>query len=142
MKASEFLENARCLPSLIESTYEMIERLTPPKSTLNNNGNGKNSYRENTEQDKQIRRYELKKKAEDYADKLLVYRSCLVNLVTEGTISPRSKMIIQQRYILVKPWKEIAAFADLSEAQIKRMNEDAVAEVATQPDFWCHAPKI
>ena len=140
MRATEFLNNMRELNALISSTREMIDR-------LNNVGGfsgigGKCSVRTNTETDKQIKRYELGARLNGYIDDLLIYHDAAVKMIREGHISPKSKIIIIQRYMLGKQWCEVAAFMQITEQRAKQLNGTTIAEVATQPEFWANLPKI
>ena len=72
MKATEFLNNMRELNTLINSTKEMLDKLTYV-SVFNTNNGGKCSVRANTEGDKNIKRYELRERLNGYIDDLLIY---------------------------------------------------------------------
>ena len=115
------------------------------KLTYNSNigsSSGKCSVRTNNETDKQIKRYELGARLNGYIDDLLIYHDAAVKMIREGHLSPKSKIIILQRYMLGKPWCEVAKFMDIAEESAKRLNNNCIADVACNSQFWKDLPKI
>lgn len=124
MNATEFLLNARDLNRLIDSTQETLENLTPPRSQLSGRVVGAASVRENKEPAKQVRRHELEEKLEKYMESLFDYKEALVRILTSSDLTPREKIIVEQRYMLSRTWKEIAAYMDYDVDYIKKLDKD------------------
>ena len=130
--AKEFLDNARDLNRLIGSTQESIDSLTPPKC-----GIGAGSHASgNTEPDKQVRRYELEQNLVSYMESLLDYNEALVEILNSGEFTPREKIIIQQRYIIGKSWKEIADYMDRSVDYIRKLDNRLKQKLEGKPKYW------
>lgn len=136
MTAKQFLDNARDLNLHIQSTQETLDRLTPPKSQLSGTAVKSSSVQENREPDRQFRRYELAERLEKYIAQLFDYKEALVRLLTSSDLSTKEKTLIEQRYMLNKTWKEIAAFMDYTEAHVKRIDADIRAKLESKTYYW------
>lgn len=137
MTATEFLNNARDLNLHIESTQETLERLTPPRSQLSGIAtSGKTSVHENKEPERQLRRHELAEKLEKYIDELFDYKEALVRLLTSSDLTPKEKTLVEQRYMLMKTWKEIAAFMDYTETHVKRIDAEIREKLESKTYYW------
>lgn len=134
--AREFLENARRLNKLVESTIEILESLSDVHAIAPREG-GKSGKNEDGEVNKAIRRAELEEKLSEYIDRLWDYKEALVEITTDDTISYTSRTLIQQRYILGKEWKQVAIFLDYEISYTKgELNKKAIKEVEKFDGRW------
>lgn len=136
MTAKQFLDNARDLNLHIESTQETLDRLTPPKAQLSGTSVKSSSVQENREPDRQLRRFELAGRLEAYIVQLFDYKEALVRLLTSSDLTPKEKTLLEQRYILNKTWKEIAAFMDYTEAHVKRIDAGIREKLESKTYYW------
>lgn len=135
MTAKEFLEEARRLENLIESTVEMLDRLSNIQSVQIRVSGGSNS--KSGEIKKALQRVEVEERLTKYITELEKYRKALANLITDKGISYLSKIIIQQRYFLNKTWKEVAGFIKYDVNYTKReLNEELINEVEKRREVW------
>lgn len=136
MTAREFLENARRLNRLIESTKETLESVSDVHATAPTEG-GRGGSRENSEQNKAIRRIEIADRLSEYMDYLWACREALIRVTTDHEISHISRVLIQQRYMLDKSWKEVADFLGYDCTYTKKdLNEEAINEVGKRKELW------
>lgn len=134
--AREFLENARRLNCLIESTRETLESLSDIHAIAPREG-GKSRLNENSEENKAIRRAELEEKLAEYIEYLWDYKEALIQITTADSISLLSRTLIQQRYMLRKSWKQVAKFLDYEWCYTKRdLNQEAIKEVEKFDGLW------
>lgn len=135
MTAKEFLEEARRLENLIESTVEMLDRLSNIQSVQIKVSTGSGS--KSGEIKKALQRVEVEERLTKYITELEKYRKALANLITDKEISYLSKIIIQQRYFLNKTWKEVAGFIKYDVNYTKReLNEELINEVEKRREVW------
>ena len=135
MTAKEFLEEARRLENLIESTVETLDRLSNIQSVQIRASGGSNS--KCGEIKKALQRVEVEERLTKYITELEKYRKALANLITDKEISYLSKIIIQQRYFLNKTWKEVAGFIKYDVNYTKReLNEELINEVEKRREVW------
>lgn len=135
MTAKEFLEEARRLENLIESTVEMLDRLSNIQSVQIKVSAGSGS--KSGEIKKALQRVEVEERLTKYITELEKYRKALANLITDKEISYLSKIIIQQRYFLNKTWKEVAGFIKYDVNYTKReLNEELINEVEKRREVW------
>ena len=137
MTAREFLNNARILQLRILSATETLESLREPSAVVGKERGGKCSVRENKETDKQLRRLDLEEKLSQYIEDLLQCKDAIFRLTTESPISNLSKTLIEQRYVLCRSWKEVAAFMEYSLSYVKRvLDKEAIAEAENCKESW------
>lgn len=137
-RVSEFLSNVQTLNYLIQSTAESIESMTYPNSL---GGSGSHSN-DNKETDKQIKRAELQERLTGYMESLFDYKEALVRLITESSLKPKLKTLLEQKYILNKPHKLIADTLNYTVDYIKRLDGDLRAALVEIPTYWNYLPKI
>ncbi len=134
--AREFLENARRLNRLIQSTEETLESLSDIHAVAPREG-GKSGKNTDGEVNKAIRRAELQDKLAEYMEHLWHYKAALVEITTHSSISYISRTLIQQRYMLSKSWKQVARFLDYELYYTKReLNKEAIEEVEKFNGLW------
>lgn len=137
MTAEEFLRKARKIGLLIQSTQEVIDSLLSPKCTLNTSGTGHCSTRENNTESKYIKCSEEVEKVEAYKKELYAYRHALVKIITSPDVSNTTKLIVEQRYLLCKQWKEIAALMDYEENYTRTtLDNRAITELNKKSYLW------
>lgn len=136
MTPTEFLNNARDLNRLIDSTREMLDKLTPPKSQLSGVAVPASSVIENHEGDRQVRRFELEQKLEKFMDSLFDYKEAIIRLLECPDVSPRDKIIIEQRYVIGKSWKELADYMDYSIDGIRTADKAMRKGLYDKAHYW------
>lgn len=133
MTASQFLAKTLSINNLIESTQEMIEKLTPPRCTIGANGSHTPG---NSEPDKQVRRHELAMRMESYKDTLNEYNEALFSIIESSDITAREKILLQQRYMLAKPWKEVAEVLDAGLDTVYSMDKRIKKKLNKKTEYW------
>ena len=136
MTPTEFLNNARDLNRLIDSTREMLDKLTPPKSQLSGTTVPASSVMENHECDRQVRRFELEEKLEKFMDSLFDYKEAVIRLLECPDISARDKVIIEQRYVIGKSWKELADYMDYTLEGIRSADKAMRKGLCDKAYYW------
>lgn len=132
--AAEFLNFGRDVCTLVKSTQEMIDRLTGPKCTLGSENVSRSC--ENSEENKLIRRSEYSLKIAEYMEKLQAYNEALALIILSDDFTNKDKIIVQQRYILNKPWKEIAEVAYITEKTARNNDNKFRNKLQRNPQYW------
>ena len=135
MTASQFLARTLSLNNLIESTKETIERLSPPHCTI---GGGGSHTPGNTEPDRQIKRHELAMKMEKYTETLTEYNDALFDIIASNDVTTREKILLQQRYMLSKSWKEVAEVLQSPLETVFSMDKRIKSKLNKKTDYWRH----
>lgn len=121
MKAEEFLNRIKKLHMLINSTQEVIDSMSMPGAVnYEKNIGGKCSVRENIEESKQIHRQEIIEMLDKYMRTLKKYHHAAIMATVSNKVSALSKIILEQRYLLDKSWKETAQYLGYDEVYVKR----------------------
>ena len=121
MKAEEFLNRIKKLHMLINSTQEVIDSMSMPGAVnYEKNIGGKCSVRENIEESKQIHRQEIIEMLDKYMRTLKKYHYAAIMATVSNKVSASSKIILEQRYLLDKSWKETAQYLGYDEVYVKR----------------------
>ena len=121
MKAEEFLNRIKKLHMLINSTQEVIDSMSMPGAVnYEKNIGGKCSVRENIEESKQIHRQEIIEMLDKYMRMLKKYHYAAIMATVSNKVSASSKIILEQRYLLDKSWKETAQYLGYDEVYVKR----------------------
>ena len=106
---------------LINSTQEVIDSMSMPGAVnYEKNIGGKCSVRENIEESKQIHRQEIIEMLDKYMRTLKKYHHAAIMATVSNKVSASSKIILEQRYLLDKSWKETAQYLGYDEVYVKR----------------------
>jgi DNA-binding NarL/FixJ family response regulator len=133
MTAGQFLGKALSINHLINSTQEAIESMTPPHCQLS----GCNAPAPgNAEPDRQIKRHELILRLEDYKDKLNEYNEVLFQIIVASDITAREKILLQQRYMIGKSWKEVAKVLDVELETVYVMDRRLKRKLNMDKRYW------